>query len=218
VTERSRIVPAGAPKAVEQVRNATLELKARIPETRRAIEDAKAELALVERADREAMAAALRAGCEARSDAGAVERAKAGVSAAERRLEALQLAIADSELALADVARRARAAWLKTCQRREADARGKGRDALERLQASLDDLRLARTTSLWLSPDGGLDRARPAPRGLRRSLSSARAQKNDSPLSIEQLLEWVAEALEPPPPNVVVHGRDEWPALGARAS
>ena len=195
-----RLVPGDAPKSVEAARSKLEVLKARVPAQRDALESAKRAVIEAERLDRERMAAQLARGAEAEPDDDAIAKARERVVGVERAGQALLLAIGNAELALAQAARDARAEWFKTSERRETEARRKGRDALERLRVELENLRLARSTMRWLTPEsGGLDREQqPILGGLGSSPSSARMMANAEATDAATLLGWVAEVLDPP--------------------
>jgi hypothetical protein len=78
----------------------------------------------------------------------------------------------------------------------------------------LENLRQARSTTHWLTPEtGGLDRAQQARRGgLPVSPTSARWTANSDPLAATQLLDALAEVLAEPkpptaPPTQLLRGR-----------
>lgn len=220
MAEWSRIVPSGGPKPVEQARRQVEELKAKVPAQRQALADAQAAIIDAEKADREKMAAELAAGREPRPNDVAVAKAREHALGVERAGEALALAVANAESALGQAACESRDQWLKTAQRREGEQRAKAREALADLKVAFDGLRQAHSTAVWLGPEGGLDFRRQPPHGrLGVVRSSAHAFKNDEPAQVVQLLAWLAEMLDPPPPPTVVeHQRAEWPRMGVPSS
>ena len=205
MTDWSEIVPPDAPKAVEQARAKVEALKARVAAQHQALEAARVAVTQAEAADRQRMATQLAHGDDAVPDDDAIAKARERVAGIERAGQALQLAIGNAELELAGAARKVRDEWLKTSQRREVDARRRGREALEQLEAALENLRAARSTTYWLTPgEGGLDHEqRPRSGMVRPPRSSAAVTANRDPIPTENLLSFVAELVaEPQPPKV----------------
>lgn len=205
MSEWSKLVPADAPKRVEEARRAVEQLRAKIPEQRKALDAARAAITEAEAADRQRMAEELRRGGAVQADAESVAKAQARVASVQREGEALLLAVQLREDELGEAARKARGEWAKTAERRERDARQAARAAFEQLRVALEGLRLSRSTLAWLTPStGGLDREM-APRlgSLGAAQSSAFAMANASPVAAEQLLQWVGELIDPPKPQTM---------------
>jgi hypothetical protein len=124
------------------------------------------------------------------------------VGAAERRLEARQLAAETAQQELGGEIRACRADWLKSAEQAAEKARSRARKALGQLEAELNALRQARTIAWWLEEGNGLDRETGVPHGhLGVAQSSAFMMKNESPVPPADLLRWVAELIDPPAPR-----------------
>ena len=204
MAEWSQISPTlGEPKEVARAREAVQALRAKVADTRTAVETAKRELVESERRDREAMAAQLRQGDDPVSDTTGVQKAREAVDAAQRRSEALALAVQGAEDALGETLRAHRSQWLKTAMREERAARERGRRALDDLTEALQALAEATVTRMWLAPEGGLDREQRARHAAPGTLApSAAHTANRDPIAVQTVLGWIGEALrEPEPPK-----------------
>ena len=204
VAEWSQLSPTlGEPKEVARAREAVQALRAKVADTRQAHESARRELVETEKRDREAMAAQLRQGDEPVSDTGAVQKAREAVDAAQRRSEALALAVQGAEDALGEVVRQSRDQWLRAAQRQERAARERGRRALDELTGALQALAEATVTRMWLAPEGGLDREQRARHAAPGTLApSAAHTANRNPVAVMTVLGWIGETLrEPEPPK-----------------
>ena len=195
--------PDGGPEPVQKARQVAQELVAALPTDRAALETARVELIEAERRLREQLAEQMRTGGDAVSDTTLIDRARDVIATCERRVEARQLAVQDAMQEFHAAILAARAEWLKTVSAAAAKARTRAQKTLGQLERELDELRRAQGLEWWLGDRGGLDRERPFRGGnLTGARSSARQAKNDDPLQAPELLRWLNEIIEPPPPAV----------------
>ena len=218
-TNWSNLLPASAnaPREVARALKQVLDLRARVPEQARVVQEAKEGAAAAARDDERQMAQALRANRKPVSALDKVEQAKAKLDAEERTQRALEVAVSESEAALGEEIAQARDEWAKAAAARAAKAQDTARDALDTLTLALATLQSERATLYWLND--GLDRGVPVKVGgtAGYSPSSARFTANSAPLDVDQLLAFVAEIITPPEPatraDVVEHAPPAWASV-----
>jgi hypothetical protein len=190
------MTPAGGPERVERAREAAQALADQLPADRAAIDTAKAELVAAEKADREALAQAMREQREPVSNVEAVARAREAVGVSERHHAARRLAVADASEELRVTVEACREEWARTTATATERARRNARKTLERLTGELQTLAQAQATGWWLAH---VDQQQsPPPAVLGSAPGSAFAQANGAAVSGNVLLGWVAELIDPP--------------------
>lgn len=211
------LVPPNAPAPVEQAREQVVALRARITQAREQVDAAKVAVREAERHDTEQMAAAIRKGdAEPRSETAKVEALRAALAESERRAAAVELAVGQAEQDLGAAVEKSRARWARDSEARIDKAREAARRALNDLDRAVHELRDARGVADWLVEDRGFDQGR-AVRGVHvgYALSSRSATANNEPLTVDQLVGWMREAIEPPAaPDPVEHKPVPGPARG----
>ena len=206
--------PPHAPPAVERDRKAVLTLLERLKQERAALETVRADVVKVEQADRERMAAALAAGREPKPDSTSVIAAQAAVNVAERRVQACELAIADSRRQLGATIRGQARKWSAAAADEIVRAQADAVAALDTLARALDRQLAARSTIQWLDH---LARHGDAPKAFRlgghaRIASTRPATANGQGFGPLELVAWLGEAVTPPPPaQQQQHSRGQWP-------
>jgi hypothetical protein len=196
------LAPAdGGPEPVQRARQAVQTLVDALSTDRARIDEAKAELLAAEKADREALAAAMRRGEDPISNIELLTRARAEVTAAEHRHAARRLAIEEAQQELGEAIRAERDQWLRAQQREAQAAHTRATKAFAALEDALTELGRQRAISWWLAPDGGFDRAQQWPTAglLNDARSSAFAMANQTPASRANLMTWCAELIGDPP-------------------
>ena len=195
-------------------------LRSRLPERRETLTAARALVVEAERADRIQMSEAIARGDEAESDVESVQRARSQAAAAERALQAHEIAIEAAENEVHQAALAGRADWRKSAERAATVARGRARKALDELERQLLAVRQAQRTIAWLADDSGLDRqqrARPATLGP--APGSASVTANEQAVDLGLAFSWLQAAIgEPEVPSEQRHSRDQWPTVGPLAS
>ncbi|HXH89519.1 MAG TPA: hypothetical protein VNI55_13055 [Gaiellaceae bacterium] len=123
------------------------------------LEALQVRAAEAEKADRQALAAALATG---KKDPGtsAVEAVAAEIAAAKRELEALDLAVADAQNRIVDLVETRRDEWGADQQTHETDAARTYADAVTLLEQARANLEAARSLGVWMRDVTGSKQAR----------------------------------------------------------
>jgi hypothetical protein len=197
----SVIVPAARrPRTVERALQEVDGLADRVGEATTAVETAQATLEDAERVDRETAAAALRRGGEAKisNEPAAVAKTRDRVTAARRELDILKLAATAAEADLETAIGESAADWSAELDDAEQDARRRVRELLGELETVIRTVAETASAHRWLVDGGSLDRGRKVAPFGGVAPSSTRHSANGSPFTVEQLLGWLAEAVDPP--------------------
>ena len=147
--------PPGGPPAVERDRKNVLLLLERLKRERAALETVRGDVLKAEQDDREKMAAALVDGREPEPDDTGVAAAQTAVATAERRVQACELAVADSRLQLGATVRRHAGKWADAATDERLRAQADAVAALDTLALALDRQVAARSTVQWLGHIAG---------------------------------------------------------------
>ena len=207
------------PRAVLEALGRCADIRDRLAAERDAAVAAELAVPDAQGAQREALARAFADGENAQEDHQAVDAAQAAYEAAQRRVEACELASVDLEARLRDQIEQAAAKWAETAVRDRAKAEDEARQALESLRGALRARVQAGSVAHWLTDPSGLQAGRP-PRsgGLGTSPASRSSTANNQAVPLETLLEWLASAIDPPPSEPQAeHAIGAWPRMGAVA-
>jgi hypothetical protein len=185
------------PDAVDQAAAESGRLAERVAGEREKVAEAAAAFEQATADDTARMAQALRDGQEPESDTATVERARAALAEAERRLAAAELAAAGADSDVGRLVATQAAAWERACSHELERAQTRARKAIAQLDQALTEIGSARAVAQWLHDVG--DRPRPVrASGLSRSPSSEKVTANRSSLNATQVLGFAAELVDPP--------------------
>lgn len=163
-----------------------------------AARDLGAQREAATRADREALARAIR---EGKRDAGSaqVDRLEGELTKARRRIEALDLAVEAAQHDLGQAVERYRTEWLAEIEQRAAHERDDLRQAIERVRHAQAQLATTQSITGWAS--GFPTRAKLATGSARvPGLSSP----NGDPPTVEHIIGALLELTEPPRPKLTL--------------
>ena len=169
-------------------------------EEQEALVAASSELERVEHEDVAAMAESFKSGTAPKARTAEVEKAKAVVHERERRLAAARQAVSDAEADLGAQVVAGRDEWKSHIDKDVERVKESARVHLARVQDDLQKLAELHAVASWL--EDGLDLARAAKvRGMGYAPSSRHAAANAAPFDAGQLVGWLREVLDPPPPR-----------------
>jgi hypothetical protein len=187
-----KVPPAPVPWPKGQRELDTLaRLRGELREAHQALEAARQSKRKEVEEDRHRLAAAMRAGTKEPGDK-RVTDAQAVLEQAERRAEALTIALAEQEDVLLAVVEENRDAWLADCDTFESEVRGRAHAALDELADAVDAVTQVAGLRLFVqNPEGkGAHHFNPLVAQLR--------QANGEPFALRDVISALRAALEPP--------------------
>jgi hypothetical protein len=209
------VVPLVArPDDIDKALDKAVELRDRARQADTDAAGAVAELERLEAADREAAAAAARAGESFGGIPPAVKKARAEVDEAQRVAGVLRLAADQAGDELAIVIRASADTWGTGLDKATEDARAHARKALEALEQALQDMGNAAGARAWIDgaiTDGRFDRPVPTVMLGATAPTSRRMTANGEALRRSDLLRFVAELLDPAARPVLAAARQPDP-------
>jgi hypothetical protein len=195
-------VPTTAqPEPVAAVLREAAELRTKLREATDRLAQLQSKLGEQEQADVEAAAAAIRQGASPPTISAGIAKTRAAIETQTRQVQALTLANDACQADLVSTLIETSTAWREALDAEVEQARQDGRAAITAIRDACQRLGDAVSTQHWLDQgrDGdfahrpvGVNTGDIAPSSRRRTL-------NSEAMHVDELLNYIAEALEPPP-------------------
>jgi hypothetical protein len=192
------------PEAVDKVLAEALSLRDRLRAAQEELAAAQADLERQEQADVAQAAERIRSGAAPGAIPAAISKSRQKVELAKRNASALALASEAAQRDLAETMTTNADEWLGRIETATVDSRERAAAALAALASALDEMGTAASASAWVQngqTDSRWDR-RSTPMLIGSiAPSSARVSANSQPFTRQQLLDFVAELINPPSPS-----------------
>jgi hypothetical protein len=199
------VVPELArPDAVSAVIAEAVELRERLRLASEELAGMQAELELQEARDVEQAAKRIRSGEAPGSLSTAISKSRHAVEVASRNRSALALAADAALVDLASVMHEHGAEWIEALEHEKEQAHERAVEALSAFESAAQEISTVVGAASWIRSaieSGRWDARLPRPLVGSMATSSRRVTANSEPLSTAQLVAYLREAIEPPPPE-----------------